>query len=311
MDEANARPERSKFRIFELHQLTVLGILALVALTGCHFRNTPREVVRIGAKNFSEQLLLGEMMSLLLEQEGIAVERKFGLGSTPLIHGALIHGNIDLYAEYTGTAAQAILQLDPKASLDQIRKAYHDQFQVQWLAPFNFNNTYAIAVRGDDATTKHWTKISDLKTIAPKLKAGFNAEFLERPDGWPGLKTSYGLDIGKVINLDAGLIYQALKEGQVDLIGAFATDGRLDAFHFRILEDDHHFFPNYHPAPIIRETILPRHPRIPEILGKLNNILDETTMRRLNYEVDGYQHLPANVAREFLLKKKLLRPTTG
>jgi len=275
-------------------------LMVLVCLMGCSPPAKERETVRIGCKNFSEQLILSEMMAQLLEKRGIPVERKFGFGGTILIHEALAHGDIDLYAEYTGTAAQAILHLDPNLSLNEIREAYRKQFQVEWLRPLGFDNTYALAVREADAAAKGWTRISDLRTNAPSLRAGFNAEFLERADGYPGLKKIYKLEFKKIVNLDAGLIYQALQEKQVDVISAFSTDGRLDAFGLRVLTDDLHFFPRYDPAPVVRQQVLTRFPGIRETLEGLSGHLDEATMRKLNYEVDGKGRNPKDVARDFL-----------
>lgn len=261
--------------------------------------------MRVGCKNFSEQLLLGEMMALLLEKENIPVERKFGLGSTSLIHEALVRGEIDLYAEYTGTASQAILKQETTPKLELIRQLYRERFHAEWLTPFGFDNTYALAVRKADAERENWKQISDLKS-SHSLKAGFNAEFIERSDGYPGLKTAYQLGFAKVVNLDAGLVYQALKEKQVDVISAFATDGRLDAFDFRVLEDELHFFPQYDPAPVVRIDVLEKYPLIRQALEKLPGHLNQATMRKLNFQVDGAGRNPSDVAREFLTQNKLI-----
>ncbi len=284
--------------------LILVLLMAVTCLTGCSRSAKEREAVRVGCKNFSEQLILGEMMAQLLEKRGIPVERKFGFGGTSLIHEALAHGEIDLYAEYTGTAAQAILHLDPNLPLDAVRDAYRKQFKAEWLRPLGFDNTYALAVRDADAAAKGWTRISDLRGDAPSLRAGFNAEFLERADGYPGLKKIYKLEFKKLVNLDAGLIYQALQEKQVDVISAFSTDGRLDAFKLRVLTDDLHFFPRYDPAPVVRQQVLARFPEIRETLEELSGHLDEATMRKLNYEVDGKGRNPKDVARDFLSKQK-------
>ncbi len=295
-----------------IHRIPPFALLALATATlllaGCRPATVDETPVRIGCKNFSEQLILGEMMALLLENQKIPVERKFGLGSTQLIHGALTGGAIDLYAEYTGTAAQAILGSKTPMDLPSLRRAYRKRFDVEWLAPLGFDNTYALAVREADAAAKGWRRISDLKAAAPSLRAGFNAEFTERADGWPGLRRAYGLDFGKIVDLDAGLVYQALQENRVDVISAFSTDGRIDAFHFRILEDDLHFFPRYEPAPVARRAILARFPAIRPALGALAGRLDAAVMRRLNYEVDGRGRNPRDVAREFLMNQKLLPP---
>ncbi len=280
--------------------------LAALLLGGCH-PAPQQDLVRIGCKNFSEQLLLGEMMALLLENEGLRVERKFGFGSTQLVHEALRTGAIDLYAEYTGTAAQAILGAKAPMDLPSIRQAYRERFNLEWLEPLGFDNTYALAVREADAVAHGWRRISDLAPAATRLTAGFNAEFLERSDGWPGLKKAYGLDFGRIVNLDAGLVVTALREKQADVISAFATDGRLDAFGFRVLEDDRHFFPRYEPAPVARRELIERLPVVREILGRLAGVLDGAMMRRLNYEVDGKGRSPHDVAREFLVGRKLLK----
>lgn len=281
-------------------RLALVALATVLILPGCRPAATREGPIRVGCKNFSEQLLLGEMMAQLLEREGIPVERKFGFGSTPLVHGALATGAIDLYAEYTGTAAQAVLGAKGPMDLPAIRRAYRDRFGLECLDPLGFDDTYALAVREADAETKGWKRISDLRATAPSLRAGFNAEFLERADGWPGLKKAYGLAITKTVNLDAGLVYQALKEGKVDVISGFSTDGRIDAFHFRVLEDDLKFFPRYEPVPVVRREALARFPSIRPALGILAGRLNEATMRRLNYEVDGKGRSPRDVAREFL-----------
>jgi glycine betaine/choline ABC-type transport system substrate-binding protein len=240
------------------------------------------------------------MMALLLERGGVPVERKFGFGSTQLLHGALVAGAIDLYAEYTGTAAQAVLGAKGPMALDAIRETYRARFGLECLDPLGFDDTYALAVRGADAEAKGWKRISDLVPFAASLRAGLNAEFLERPDGWPGLRKAYGLDITKTVNLDAGLVYQALKEGKVDVISAFSTDGRLDAWGFCVLEDDRRFFPRYEPVPVVRPEALARFPALRAALAGLAGRLDESTMRRLNREVDVKGRSPRDVAREFL-----------
>jgi glycine betaine/choline ABC-type transport system substrate-binding protein len=289
-----------------LHRLLLI-LIPVLLFFGCSKSENTAQKIRIGCKNFSEQLILGEMMAQLLENEDISVDRKFGLGSTALIHTALVKGEIDVYAEYTGTAAQAILNLEGKSDLKTIRERYQQQFQLEWLEPFGFNNTYAIAVRKRDAQNRKWARISDLKREVSTLRAGFNAEFMERSDGYPGLQSRYQLKFGKIVNLDAGLIYQALQQNKVDVISAFSTDGRLNEFGLLVLEDDLQFFPRYDPVPVVRNSILMSHPQIREILRKIPGHLDEAAMRALNFEVDGKGKNPADVARAFLLQKKLLQ----
>ena len=268
-------------------------------------------VVRIGTKNFTEQLILGELLAQLIEAHTtLQVERKFNLGGTVICHQALVRGDIDLYPEYTGTALTAILKLptlgEPDEVLAIVRREYRLRFQCEWLEPFGFNNTYAIAVRRKDAEKFGWQKISDLKPVAPKLKAGFTSEFRERPDGYPGLKRVYGFGFGQVVDMDPALMYQALARGNVDVICAFATDGRIPAYDLLILEDDRKFFSPYHAAPVIRMEVLQNFPELRQVLNLLAGAISDETMQRLNYEVDENKRSPKEVAREFLAEKGLL-----
>ncbi len=262
--------------------------------------------IRIGSKNFTEQLILGELMAQLIENRTeLAVTRQFNLGGTMICHGALINDEIDLYAEYTGTALTTILekpvQSDPQQVYDLVSAAYRQQFNALWLQPFGFDNTYALTVRADDG----YQTISDLIPAAPRLTAGFTAEFAERQDGYPGLRRAYGLQFAQVRDLDPSLMYPALAAGEVDVISAFATDGRIAAFHLKPLADDRHFFPPYQAAPVVRIPALEAHPELRDVLALTAGLLDDETMRRLNYEVDGNNRRPADVVTEFLKNSKL------
>lgn len=271
-----------------------------------------RKVVRIGTKNFTEQIILGELMAQLIEAKtDLIIERHFNLGGTMICHGALINGQIDLYPEYTGTALTAILKRpalsDPDATLQCVKRAYKELLGLRWLKPFGFNNTYTITVRASDAKRQGWKKISGLAKAAPGLRAGFTAEFAERPDGYPGLRRVYKLRFGEVRDIDPSLMYEAVSKGQVDVICAFATDGRISAYNLKSLKDDRHFFPPYYAAPVIRGDILADHPELGETLSMLEGLLDDAAMQRLNFEVDGKKQSPAEVAKRFLRAKKLLR----
>lgn len=268
-------------------------------------------IVRIGSKNFTEQLILGELMAQLIEaRTNLKVDRKFNLGGTIICHQALVKGAIDLYPEYTGTALTAILNMatitDPEKVFTIVKDAYRKRFRCEWLEPFGFNNTYAIAVRRQDAQRYKLRKISDLRRIASKFRAGFTFEFRERPDGYPGLKQTYGFGFGQVVDMDPALMYQALAKGKVDVICAFATDGRIAAYDLVTLEDDRHFFPPYHAAPVVRIDVLNRYPFLGDILKLLAGTLDDEKMRQLNYMVDAKKMSPKEVARQFLEQKGLL-----
>jgi osmoprotectant transport system permease protein len=216
--------------------------------------------VVIGTKNFTEQLILGELMAQIIENRTrLTVERRFNLGGTLICHGALVNGEIDLYAEYTGTGLTAILKTpvisDPEKALHHVRKAYRERFNAQWLQPFGFNNTYAMTVRKDDAVQKNWRNISDLEDTSIQLRAGFTAEFSERPDGYPGLRKVYDLKFMQIKDLDPTIMYQAVANGEVDVICAFASDGRIAFYDLMPLHDDRGFFPPYQAAPVVGENV--------------------------------------------------------
>jgi glycine betaine/choline ABC-type transport system substrate-binding protein/ABC-type proline/glycine betaine transport system permease subunit len=270
-----------------------------------------RGTVRIGAKNFTEGLLLSEMIAQLLEAKtDLKIERRFGLGGTMIAHNALREGAIDLYVEYTGTALTTILRepsmSDPEAVYNKVSAAYAKKFDLVWLKPFRINNAYVLAVRQAAARKRGWTKISDLTPEAESLRAGFTPEFSQRPDGYPGLAAAYGLKFGRVYDLEAALMYRALAQGEVDVISAYATDGRIEALHLVLLDDDRRFFPPYFAAPVVSQAALARHPEIRTIIAPLAEVLDNETMRALNWSVDGEKKNPREVAAEFLRAKGLL-----
>jgi glycine betaine/choline ABC-type transport system substrate-binding protein len=273
-----------------------------------------KSVVRVGTKNFTEQFILGEFMAQMIEDRtDLAVERLFNLGGTMICHGALVKGEIDLYAEYTGTGLTAVLHREalasPEAAYEAVAAAYRKNFGCEWLRPFGFNNTYTITVRRADAEANGWRTISDLREVSPSLRAGFTAEFFERPDGYPGLRAAYGFGFGSARDLDPGLTYRAVARHEVDLINGFATDGRIPAYDLVPLGDDREFFPPYNAAPVVRRSALEAHPELREALGALAGIADDAAMQRLNYEVDEKKRAPADVAREFLEAKGLLGET--
>lgn len=267
--------------------------------------------IRIGSKNFTEQHIIGEIMAELIEaRTGLKAERRLGLGGTIVAHNALVAGEIDLYAEYSGTAMTAILDLPgegaPAERFARVQTIYREKFGLDWLGPFGFNNTYALAVRTEEAGEKGWVRISDIVAAGPGMRAGFDLEFADRADGYPGLQARYGLRFGEVRDLDPSLMYRALALGEVDVIPAFATDGRIEAFGLTLLEDDRGFFPPYHAAPVVRATSLARFPGLGETLGLLAGRIDDATMRALNAQVDEAGRAPWEVARAFLLEEGLI-----
>jgi osmoprotectant transport system permease protein len=268
-------------------------------------------IIRIGSKNFTEQLILSELMAQVIEaRTPFKVERYFNLGGTMICHEALVGNELDLYAEYTGTALTAILKqqamTDPDAVLQEVKEEYGAHFDLEWLGPFGFNNTYAITVRGDEARHRGWETISDLARDAGSLSAGFTAEFAERPDGYPGLREAYGLHFSEVTDLDPSLLYEAIARREVDVICAFATDARIDAYGLKPLVDDSRYFPPYHAAPVVRRGVLRRYPELHQALVPLAGLLDNDAMRRLNSEVDLAKRRPREAVRDFLTSRGLL-----
>lgn len=244
------------------------------------------------------------MAQLIERHTDLTVERRLGLGGTDICHAALLAGELDLYVEYTGTALLNVLGEDVISDSDSVFRIvasmYRDRFQLEWLPPIGFNNTYAIAVRADQADANGWTKISDLADTADELEAGFTSEFMERPDGYKGVQRAYDMEFGHAIDLDPGLMYTALADGEVDLIGAFTTDGRIDEYDLRVLSDDRRFFPPYDAAPVVRRDLLRKHPEVRDALVGLVRTLSDQEMRQLNFAVDVLQREPSEVAGQWL-----------
>lgn len=290
--------------------IACIAPLLLVA-TGMAGYFRARADVVVASKAFSESIILGHMMAELIEHRtDLTVERRLCLGGTMICHRAVVSGEVDLYPEYTGTSLTAVLHLptesDSQAVYEKVNKLYRKRFGVTMLAPFGLNNTYAIAVRRRDAQLNGWRSISDLVPEAGRLSAGWPAEFAERPDGYPGLKRAYGLEFGSIADLDAGIMYRAIRGGEIDVISAYSTDGRIAEYDLVLLADDANFFPPYYAAPTIRLDTLDAHPNITTAFSPLDGLLDNNTMQQLNFRVDELKENPRSVARQFLLDQGLL-----
>lgn len=292
------------------------SLAAILVIALCSAASTAGQPsrVRVGAKSFTEQEILGELVAGLLERTaGVEVVRRFGPGGTDICHTALIRNEIDLYVEYTGTALLSMLGGTASGSAGsvfiRVSTEYRDRFDLEWLPPIGFNNTYAVAVRADDARARQWSSIGDLAGDAGSLRAGFTGEFIERPDGLPGLRRRYGLELGGVVDLDPGLLYEALRDGHVDLISAFATDGRIDEYGLVLLRDDRQAFPPYHAAPVVRAGLLERDPRLRAVLTLRAGAIDDASMRAMNHAVDVRGERPRTVAARWL--DRVLGPKEG
>jgi osmoprotectant transport system substrate-binding protein len=259
----------------------------------------------VGSKDFTEQLVLGEMYAQILAARGLPIERKLNLGGTQIAMEALRKGEIDLYPEYTGTALIAELHRPPLgdgAQIYRIVKAeYASRYGLTWLDPAPMNDTQALATTRAIAQRYGLRTLSDLSRAAPQLRLGAIPEFTERQDALPGLQRVYGGFQFKEVRLfDIGLKYKALLSGNVDVVVAFGTDGQIAADDLVVFVDDKHFWPVYQVAPVVRDDTLRKYPVIAPALNALSPLLTDATMRRLNGQVDADQQEPADVARRFL-----------
>jgi len=284
-------------------KLLCLVIIAAGLVSCSH----PDRVV-IGSKNFTEQIILGELLAQQIERTTqLPVQRKLNLGGTLLCHEALTAGQIDAYVEYTGTGLTAILKEPPvkdsNSVYQTVKAAYKSRFGIEWTEPLGFNNTFAIIVRKSDAEQYKLKTISDAAPRTSKWIAGFGYEFIEREDGYPGLVKTYNLRFPSAPRvMDLGLTYKAVADHQVDLIAGNSTDGLIDALGLAVLEDDKHYFPPYDAAPLIREAVVVKHPEIREALRALGGKVSEEQMRVMNYAVDGEHKDVKQVVKEFLDK---------
>ncbi len=278
-----------------------LGAVLAAGLGAC----TSGHTITVGSKNFTESLLLGEIVAQQLERRGFEVDRKFFLGGTFVCHEAIVAGQLDVYVEYTGTAHSAIFQLPTLRDKARVRHEVDSIYGARWglelTEPLGFNNTFAMLVRGADARRLGITTLSEARSHARRWRPGFGYEFAQRADGYPGLAATYGLEFAREpAVMDLGLTYRALAEGRVDIIAGNSTDGQVQALDLVHLIDDRGYFPPYEAVPVVRGEVLQRFPGLREALRALGGRLDEAAMRRLNYLVDVEKRDAKEVAREFL-----------
>jgi osmoprotectant transport system substrate-binding protein len=294
---------------------TARRLVACAALAGtfswfvaCSAGRSDRIV--IGSKNFTESLILGEIMAQQIEAHTqLKVERRFYLAGTYICHQAIQAGRIDIYPEYTGTALNAILKHsggDEKEVYRRVKSEYEQRFHLTLGGPFGFNNTFAMEIRGEDARQLKITTLSQAAAFAPHWRAGFGYEFMERADGYRGLVAAYGLHFAEPPRvMDLGLLARALRGHQIDLAAGNATDGLIPALDLFILQDDQHYFPPYQAVPVIRDQTLQRHPEVGQALGALHGAISNEEMQSLNYAVDGQHRDVKEVVRSFLHQKGL------
>ncbi|NJR51223.1 MAG: ABC transporter substrate-binding protein [Leptolyngbyaceae cyanobacterium CSU_1_3] len=286
----------------------LLPVAFMVAIVAC---SQPSDRIVVGTKNFTEQLVLGEVLAQQIENKtNLKVDRRFNLNGTFICHEGIKSGELDLYPEYTGTAYTAILKKpaigDAQKVFEAVRQDYPQQFKLEWLAPFGFSNSFAMIIRGDDAQKFNVQTLSEASKYTPQWRAGFGFEFLNREDGFPGLAQAYNLKFKEQPKvMDLGLLYKALTEKQVDLVAGNSTDGLIPTLNLVVLKDDKQFFPPYEAATIVRQETLQKHPELRPAIEGLAGKLTEETMQQLNYRVDGKKEDVKQVVREFLQSKSL------
>jgi len=294
------------------HLRTLALTLGVTALAGI---GAAQAQITVGGKNFTEQLLLAEMTTQYLDAQGYDVKKREGMGST-VLRRAQLNGQVDLYWEYVGTSLIVYNKVEGGAKMSaeeaytKVKKLDAEKGLV-WLEPTDANNTYALAMREKAATKKGIESLSELVAMQKDkggLSLGVNSEWAGRPDGLPGFQDHYDIrwPRGETRRMQTGLVYQALKEGEIDVGLVFATDGRIAAFNFRVLEDDKGFFPNYAITPVVRKDTLKKHPKLRKHLNKIGDTLDDDTMRKLNKLVDVEKKTVEDVAEMYLKEEGLI-----
>lgn len=293
---------------------TILAIL-IVGILGASvflsYSGVSKKTIVVGSKNFNEQLILGNMISSLIEHNtNYKVDRKLNLGGTNVVFSAMKSGDVDLYVEYTGTGLVDIMKQKPISDANKVYATVNDYFKknynMEWLKPLGFNNTYVLAMKKDLANKYNISTISDLTKISKNINLGCTMEFANRNDGYLGLQKLYGLNFKDVKGLDGGLRYSSLQKGETQVTDAFSTDGLLKKFDLKLIKDDKNFFPPYYAVPLVREDTLKKYPEIKPLLLSLEGKLTDDDMRALNYRVDNGED-PKIVADNFLKSKGLIK----
>lgn len=282
---------------------------AIAILMHLPFGDRGQAKISIGSKNFTEQVILGEILAQQIEQQtNLKVDRQFNLGGTFICHEAVKAGQIAGYVEYTGTAWTAVLKEksinNAQIVYEKARDRYQQQFDLTLFPSLGFENTFAIVIRQADAQKLGIKTISDISRYTPQWQAGFGYEFLNRADGFPGLAKTYHLTFAKPPQeMDIGLMYRALAKKQVDLIAGNSTDGLIPALNLFILQDDRHYFPPYQAVPIFNDKILQRYPQLRQVILQLAGQISDQEMQQLNYQVDNQAQSVESVVKSFLNTK--------
>lgn len=305
------RNEIARRRKKTIISVGVVAVILITSLVSYKVLNK-KETVVVGSKNYTEQLILGNMFASLIESNtDLNVERKLNLGGSSVIWEATKSGDIDMYVEYIGTGLISIMNREVINDADEAYKVvkdyFHENYGVKWLTPLGFNNTYVMAVTQETAQKYNLKTVSDLARVSNDLTLGCTMEFSDREDGYVGMEKLYNTNFKSVKPVDGGLRYEAIKNGSTGVTDAFATDGLLKAFNLKTLEDDKKLFPPYYAVPVVREEVLEKYPELNDVLDKLGGKINEEVMRELNYKVDKLGEEPSDVADEFLKKNGLIK----
>ncbi|MBO1046799.1 MAG: ABC transporter permease subunit [Dolichospermum sp. DEX182a] len=289
----------------------VLGIITLIiaGLIAFNYQQAPAKII-IGSKNFTEQVILGELLAQHIENHTkLKVDRRFNLGGTFIAHEAVKAGKIAGYVEYTGTSFTTILKekpiSNPQIVYEKVKEYYDQKLKLAVMKPLGFENTFAMIIREEDAKKWQIKSLSEIGKYTPQIKAGFGYEFLERADGYPGLSKTYNLKFANIKQMELGLMYQALKEKQVDFIAANSTDGLIPVLNLVILEDDKKYFPPYQAVPIFNQEILQKYPELTDTINQLGGKISTTAIQKMNYQVDNQSQPVEKVVSEWLKSQQL------
>ena len=291
-------------------KVTATFAVLVILCTSCDSSRHDRIVV--GSKNFTESFVLGELIAQQIESHTtLKVERRFYLAGTYICQQAMLAGRIDVDPEYTGTALTAILKQqatsDKVQVYERVKHEYETRFGLTLGPSLGFNDTFAMEIRGEDARRLNVRTLTEAAKYAPQWRAGFGYEFMERPDGYPGLAKVYGLRFAEQPRtMDLGLLARALKDHQIDFAAGNATDGLIPALDLFALEDDRHYFPPYEAVPVIRQQAIQEHPEIALTLAELADKISDQEMQQMNFAVDGNHRDTQQVVREFLRGKHLI-----
>lgn len=308
---ASKKKSKNRKKIRRNRFVAAATCVVLIISFGIFSSMKKANTIVIGSKDYVEQEVLGNLMAEMLKHHtDLNIETKFQLGGSSVVVEAIKKGDVDIYPEYTGVGLMYVLKLphdsDTNRVYNTVKKGFKDKMNLEFLKPFGYNNTYAIAVRQDTAKQYNLKTVSDIAKVSNNLKSGFTVSFVDRQDGLLGLEKTYDLRFKEVLKMDSGVRYSSLISNQTDVTDAFTTDGMLKSLNLTLLEDDKGVFPPYYAAPVIKAETLDKYPEVGEVLNKLANKITEKDMIEMNYNVDKLGMTAQESALKFLKSKGLI-----